>query len=259
MKEVIIDAHVHMGKGYGIGGEKREADADYLIHLADRVGIDKLFVTNTFECWYDMHRGNEEVAEAMRRYPDRIIGYITIPSSRFREEAMEEIEIRAKRDGFRGLKMLSRYIQIPQPGIRFSVNEPWTYPILEKAADLNLLVLLHCTPEECEGLAEAVSDARLLMAHMGGTQMAYGNWNRAIMVAEKYDNIYLDTTSSCIDMGMIETAVERIGAERVIYGSDIPLLNPYVQLEKVRSAEISEKDKDLILGGNIARILDLEM
>ena len=78
------------------------------------------------------------------------------------------------------------------------------------------------------------------------------------MVAESCKNIILDTCSSTVDMGFVERAVERLGAERIVFGSDVPLFDPWCQLEKVKSAEIDEEDKRLILGENIARILRLE-
>lgn len=255
MKDLIIDSHVHIGI-IDVGENGGEVDADRLVELADRMGVDKIFVTNTWECFYDMYQGNMRVVEAMNQYPERILGYVTIPSSRFRREAIEVLERFVEDYGMQGLKMLHVYNMLSTVGqiheLRFSLNEPWTYPLLEKAAELKIPALLHCTPEECKGLAEAVPDAIIIMAHMG-----FGNWNKAIMVAEEYENIFLDTASSCVDMGMIETAVEVIGAERLLYGSDTPILNPYIQLEKVRSAEISEGEKRLILGGNMMRILGL--
>ena len=55
--------------------------------------------------------------------------------------------------------------------------------------------------------------------------------------------------------GMIELAVAELGPEKILYGSDMPLLDPHTQKAKVTGAEISDPAKALILGGNMARIL----
>lgn len=58
---------------------------------------------------------------------------------------------------------------------------------------------------------------------------------------------------------MVETAVQEVGPERLVFGAEIPLLNPFVQIAKVKSAKISEEKKALILGKNVARIAHLDV
>ena len=54
----------------------------------------------------------------------------------------------------------------------------------------------------------------------------------------------------------IREAVERIGPERVIYGSDGPACSPRIEVEKVRLAGLEADSERLVLGENVARILD---
>lgn len=93
------------------------------------------------------------------------------------------------------------------------------------------------------------------MAHMGATPISGGDWHTAIKVAERHPNLILDTTGSGMDFGMVEEAVRVLGPTRIIWGSDIPMIDPWLNLEKIRGAEISETDKRLILGENIARLV----
>ena len=129
------------------------------------------------------------------------------------------------------------------------------YPIIAIAAELDMVILAHSTPEECAGLLNVVPNAKILMAHSGGCPTALGDWFRAIEVAKQYPNLYLDTASSQIDMGYVEAMVEGVGAERVIFGTDMPLLDPFFGLAKVTGADLTREDKEFILGKNIMRIL----
>ena len=54
-----------------------------------------------------------------------------------------------------------------------------------------------------------VPEAQLIMAHAGGQPFAHGDWNRAIMVAAKIPNLYLDTACSTLDTGFVESCVAR--------------------------------------------------
>jgi len=128
---------------------------------------------------------------------------------------------------------------------------------LETAAELDMPVLAHATPDECDHLMQHVPEARVVMAHMGGHPWACGDWHRAVAVATRHENLLLDTASSQIDNGMLEWAVAQLGPEKVIFGTDMPLLDPYTQLAKVQGADIDEKAKGKILGENLARILGL--
>ena len=109
----------------------------------------------------------------------------------------------------------------------------------------------------CDTLLQRVPEAIVVMAHMGGQPYAMGNWHLAVEVAMKHANLYLDTASSQIDNGMMEYAVKHLGAERILFGTDMPLLDPFTQLAKVQGAEIDDAAKGLILGGNHARMLGL--
>ncbi len=176
--------------------------------------------------------------------------YASIPTVRLGRRAVDEVRRCYEKHGFRGMKIYSH----PEA----TIAEPAAYPLLEAAAGFGMVILAHTTPDECDHLMTAVPQARLLMAHMGGHPYAFGDWHRAVAVAKKHPNLLLDTASSQIDNGMIEHAVAELGADKVLFGSDMPLLDPHTQLAKVRGAQISEADKAKILGGNLVRLLELK-
>jgi hypothetical protein len=96
------------------------------------------------------------------------------------------------------------------------------------------------------------------MAHAGGQPYAHGDWNRAIMIAAKHRNLYLDTACSTIDTGFVETCIRRLGADRVIFGTDVPLLDPWPQLEKARQVRLSDEERAFYMGGNILRLMGVK-
>lgn len=244
---MIIDAHVHVGRASYLG---LNATPEQLLRLADDAGIDRLFCTHCAALFYDMKEGNRALYGMLCQYPDRLIGYISIPSGRHGREALEEIERGVSDYGMKGLKIYST-TEVP-------ISEPYTVEMIAKAAELGIPILAHSTPWACEQVAAEVPEAKLIMAHMGNTAIARGDWNWAIAAARRYPNIYLDTSGSTVDLGYLEAAVEAVGAERVIFGSDLPLFDAPFALAKTWDAEIDEEARRLILGGNIARLAGLD-
>jgi predicted TIM-barrel fold metal-dependent hydrolase len=241
---LIVDAHVHIGKSTRL---QIDADGELLVRYADELGFDKICCTDLTALFYDMHEGNRLLADEMKRFPDRILGYASLHSTRFGQAALDELERCHNDYGMRGLKIYST----PEA----SIAEPAMIPILEKCVALDFPILAHTTPLECEYLMSHVPEAKLMMAHGGAQPFAKGDWNRAIMAAKKYPNLYLETASSTIDLGFVETCVAELGASKIIFGSDMPLLDPWTQLTKIRNSRLAAADLDLILGGNILRLM----
>jgi predicted TIM-barrel fold metal-dependent hydrolase len=241
---LIVDGHVHIGKSTRL---QIDMDGAELVRVADTLGFDKICCTDLTALFYDMHEGNRLLYNEMRRFPDRILGYASLHSTRFGQAALDEIK-RCKHDyGMHGLKIYST----PE----MSIAESAMVPILEICVELGLPILAHTTPAECEFLLSRVPEAKFIMAHAGGQPFAHGDWNRAIMVAQRFPNLYLDTACSTIDTGFVETCISTLGGDRIIFGTDIPLLDPWPQLEKVRALRISDQDRALVMGGNILRLM----
>ncbi|HEY3458334.1 MAG TPA: amidohydrolase family protein [Bryobacteraceae bacterium] len=243
---MIVDAHVHIGKSTRL---QIDVDGEYLVRVADELGFDKICCTDLTALFYDMHEGNALLYQEMKRFPDRIVGYASLHSTRFGREALDELDRCANDYRMRGLKIYST----PQ----MSIAEPAMIPILEKTVELGFPILAHATPLECEYLMEAVPECKLMMAHAAAQPFAHGDWNRAIMAAKRFPNLYLETASSTIDTGFLETCIRELSAEKIIFGTDIPLIDPYFELSKVRDTNIASDELDKILGSNILRLMGL--
>jgi predicted TIM-barrel fold metal-dependent hydrolase len=241
---MIVDGHVHIGKSTRL---QIDMDGDGLLRIADQLGIDKICCTDLTALFYDMHEGNRLLHEEMKKHPDRILGYASLHSTRFGQEGLDEVRHCHDDYGMTGLKIYST----PE----MSIAEPSMLPILELCAGLGMPILSHTTPAECDYLMSHVPEAKLIMAHAGGQPYAHGDWNRAIMIAKKYPNLYLDTACSTVDSSFVRTCIRELGAHRVIFGTDIPLLDPWPQIAKVAEVDVNAEERALLMGGNILRLM----
>ncbi len=80
---------------------------------------------------------------------------------------------------------------------------------------------------------------------------------RAIRAAQRLPNLHLDT-SSVVFMQYLEQAAQELPAEKLLFGSDGPLVDARVELQKVRLLKLPPEKEALVLGGNIRRLLGLD-
>ncbi|MDH7570159.1 MAG: amidohydrolase family protein, partial [Armatimonadota bacterium] len=71
---------------------------------------------------------------------------------------------------------------------------------------------------------------------------------------EQFDNLYLETATYQVMRG-IEAVSRRFGAQRLVFGTGLPLLDAGGPIAQVTYADLSLEEKRLIAGGNLARLL----
>jgi predicted TIM-barrel fold metal-dependent hydrolase len=89
----------------------------------------------------------------------------------------------------------------------------------------------------------------IICAHICGG----GDWEWTIKALRDAPTVYLDTSGSVVDDGVVEMAVRLLGADRLLFACDMSLT---ASVGRMRSAELSEEDRRKILGGNMQRILN---
>jgi len=109
----------------------------------------------------------------------------------------------------------------------------------------------HCDPQQFVSVAQRYPEVKLIMGHSAGT--VEGNAEAAEAAAQA-DNLYLDLTGSIKGYGMLEWLVARVGAERILFGTDSTFIDPSGTLGFVLAARISDDEKRQILGGNARRV-----
>ena len=243
---MIIDLHTHIDEVPALGWS---LTAGAVIGQMDATGIERAVVMAIGDAGScdDVVR----VARAAAEHPDRLIPFVRVhPWSG--EAGVALLRDCVTRHGFRGLK-LHPVTNISDPGGDATVR------LVEAAAGLGVPTLFHSgddclvTPWEIAECARRCPGAQVVLGHTGG----YAHTADALDVAEMYPNVYLETSAMPYPV-VIRDAVDRIGAQRVIFATDGPGCAPVLELEKIRLAGLSEQERPLVLGRNAARLLGLE-
>lgn len=128
------------------------------------------------------------------------------------------------------------------------------------AAEQHAVMLVHSgeqrsMPDDFVHFANDYPEVRVILAHIGcGWDGDPGHQVRAIQKS-KHGNVYADTSSAkSIMPRLIEWAVQEIGADRVLFGTDTPLYFAAMQRARIGHADISDEDKRRILRENAVKL-----
>lgn len=240
---MVIDFHTNLGSGSGF-----LSDADALLREMDACGVDKAVVCPADRYLaVDNRAGNEGIAQAVRQYPDRLIGF-GCASPWYGERAVEEVE-RFRELGLRGLKVHSFYQG-------FLLCDHILDPVLAKCRELSLPVLAHtgtpisAMPFQLRELALRFPDVTFIMGHMGFSDF----WYDASVAAKGLENVYLEWSYQM--HSVIVEAIEVCGGDRLLFGSDWPYSREKLEMQKAELAGDRETYQRM-LGGNAARLLGI--
>ena len=113
------------------------------------------------------------------------------------------------------------------------------------------------TLSQIYALVRRFPDNRLILAHGGGGLFFYALLKKE--VREALRNVYFDTAASpyLYDASIWETAARIVGVDKLLFGTDYPLLKPSRYFKEIDAGALSEADRDLIKGGNAAALLGL--
>ena len=249
---MIWDLHCHFS---GVDGRTVDERIAQLIEYADRMGVDRMVF---FMGWpwsrdpdpEDFRRQNDQVMQAISHWHDRAFGFAYLNPNHV-EESLAELE-RCVADG-------------PLVGIKLWVarrcRDEAIDAIIRRAAELKAVIFQHTwykasgnlkgesTPDDLAALAARHPTVPLICGHTGG------DWERGIRAIRAHRNVSIGTGGFDPTAGMMEMAVRELGAERIIYGSDIGGRSFSSQLAKVQGADIPEAARRSILGRNLKRMM----
>jgi predicted TIM-barrel fold metal-dependent hydrolase len=280
MSSVIIDFHTHIFPPwlkerrdeyvksdpcfsllYG-QPKARMATAEDLIASMDAAGIDLSVVLNAGWVSHELCvKTNDYILDSISRYPKRLVGFCAI-QPRAGDAAIAEIE-RCARAGARGIGELRSDIQ------GFDIADKKTMkPLVDTALKYDLIFLTHCsepvgheyigkghiTPDIVYSFVTSFPELRTVCAHWGGGLPFY-----ALMpeVARALANVFFDTAATVFlyKAEIFEQVSRIIGSNKILFGTDYPLMRQDRVIAQVRAAQLSEKDKAGILEANARKLL----
>lgn len=243
---MIVDMHAHLWHG------RYESDEHQILVAMDAYGIDEVYVSGLEGMFPDeatIEILNATVADCAKRNPGKIKGYVYVSPDK--ANALDVVK--------RGIEEQSMI------GIKFWVatycDEVSSNPIIEYAVDNGLPVLLHSfhkatcqCPRESTGihvanLARRYPEAKLIMAHISG------NCYDGIRAVRDLPNVWVDICGSIFQQDALPYAIEEIGVDRLLYGSDMP--GSYLtNLGQVEEADLDSESRAKILGLNAKKLFD---
>ena len=249
----VWDNHCHL---HSVPGDTPEKRMEFLVHAADRLGMERLIVSQGFilsmhPTAEQLRAENDRVMQAVKPFPDRAWGSVYL-SPKYLDVSLKEFD-RGVRDG--------PMVAVGEIEIDKRCDCPEMDAIVEHASSLNAVIMQHTwlkldgnesgesTPEDLAALARRHPKVNFVCIHTGG------DFERGIRMIRDVKNVCAEVAGFDPTSGAVEMAVRELGPERVVYGSDVGGRSFASQLSKVIGANIPDSAKELALGGNLRRLL----
>jgi predicted TIM-barrel fold metal-dependent hydrolase len=245
----------------------RTSVGEFLNYL-DTLGVTKAVIkAKDIETTYRRKLPNETVAELVRQYPDRLIGFAGVDPYKGME-AVRELEYAVRDLGLRGLAMEPFEYHLPANDRRF-------YPLYCKCVELDIPVNLHCsinfsTVSRMEyGRPLHLDDVAVDFPELKVVAMTPGwPWvGELVGVAWRHPNVYIETAAIRPKyMGMPNTGWSEllhygntVLQDKILFASSWPLLPIERTIREIRELPLKEVVVEKWLYRNAARLLALEL
>jgi len=238
------------------------ATAEELIASMDEAGIDLSVVLNAGWVSHELCvKTNDYILDSLSRYPARLVGFCAI-QPRAGDAAIAELE-RCAKAGAKGIGELRSDVQ------GFDLADKKTMkPIVDAVLKHDLIFLTHSsepvgheysgkgsiTPDILYSFITAFPNLKLVCAHWGGGLPFY-----ALMpeVSKALASVFFDTAATVFlyKPEIFEQVDRVIGSDKILFGTDYPLMHQNRVIAQIQSSELPEEDKSKILGTNAQRLL----
>ncbi|MFH1639961.1 MAG: amidohydrolase family protein [Chloroflexota bacterium] len=238
--------------------------APELIDSMDEAGIDVSVILNIG--WRSLKpciESNDYILESVARYPERLIGFCAVPTAPS-DSALDEIQ-RCAGGGIRGVGEIR-----PDPRVDFRDRES-AAPFVEVMKKHHLVLLTHAsepvgheypgkgvlTPGSLYPMIRCLAGLTVICAHWGGGLPFYTLMPE---VKKALKDVYFDTAASpfLYRPEVYQIAARLVGAEKILFGSDHPVLPQKRLLTEIAALDMDGSAKELIWYGNAARLFGIK-
>lgn len=227
-----------------------------LIHNMEKAGID-LSVVLPVVTAPRQFRSITDFACQINREQNSLLSFGGIHplSPNWKEELSELHQL-----GFKGIKLHPDYQN-------FFADDLACIELVRQAAAYNMIVVfhsgldlglpepIHCTPQRAASLLRALDGYdRIVFAHCGASHMAE-EVLKHLSPLPCYFDLSFDLARE--SLSTVDSIIDHHGVSRCLFATDSPWTDPCDSLEKLSRLSLNSEEKDLILGGNAMRLLDL--
>lgn len=251
----MLDCHFHVRATHSHTPEQRARYVEFLRREANALGIEKFYgimesggSLQEPRNLAETRKRNRLLGKYVAEYPNLFEGWARAHPA-WGDAAVQEFRRAVREDGLIGYKLWTEY----------NVDGPQMEPIAEAAVELDVPVLVHTlyrheprehlphetAPTDLRRFAQRFPNLDIIEAHISTDDA-----ERRVKLTQDLDNVYLDISGSSCASGMIEFAVDRVGAERVVFGTD---LTPIPAVGRLLDADITDAERETI-AYNIASI-----
>ena len=246
---MLIDVHTHLWKG--IEAQCRPG----ILDMCDSFGIDKVLVSSLGGYQPDpeeIRYLNDQTYGFMKEHPGLVEGYCYLNPRH--PDALTELHRRVEDQGMCGVKLW----------VATFCDDPLVDPIAEQCVSYGIPMLVHAFYKAvdqlpCESLGENVAnlarrhpDAKILMAHLGADCL------REMRMVKDCKNVWLDFSGSISHADDLEYAVRLVGADRLLFGSDMPDLAFQCSYGQLIEADLTPEDREKIAWKNAVRLFGFD-
>jgi uncharacterized protein len=238
--------------------------AEELVAALDEAGVDRaVCFTWPFADPATCAEANDYLAAAVRRFPQRLVGYACVQP---RDPGAAAEVRRCAALGLRGLGEMNADAQ----GWALE-DEAALVPVVTACVEVGFAWTLHCsepvghayagkgtaTPDRVAAFAQRFGDLRIVGAHLGGGLPFYAHMPEVRELCR--GNLWFDTAAApfLYDANAYRSVVDLVGADRLLFGSDHPLLRAPRYLAQFETLGLDAAQRDAVLGGNAAALLGL--
>ncbi len=238
---------------------------DELLNIMDEDGVNRSVIFGfpwENEDYYRRH--NDYIIESVHRNPDRLIGFCCF--SPLSPKGTREAE-RCLKSGLSGIGEMAVYSSDLTSGVIGDLKE-----VMALCSQFDVPLLLHTNepvghnypgkaPMTLSGVYDFLKtypSNRIILAHWGGGLFFYGFMKKE--VKEVFRNVWFDTAASpyLYNPEIYKIAGDAIGFEKIIFGSDYPLIRPYRYFQEMESIDLSSQSISQIAGLNAAKLLGIQ-
>lgn len=241
----IIDVHLH---DRFPGAPIAPATPSSYVAALDRAGIVGGVASSVTGIFFDLEKGNEEMARLLDQIP-RLRGYVVV-DPRYDDDSVRELTRLERDPRFVGVKIHCSYSQT-------ATGAPSLRRLFAAIAEYGKPVLIHPLgadwPEALVEIAAEHPTLPIIAAHAGYGDAPHPTHDAARRVAPA-SNIWLEFCSTYLATGAIRRGIDAVGVDRVLFGSDYPLIALPYMVAAYLDAELTGEEAEKVLWRNAQRL-----